>query len=484
MDKNHRFYNSIFIQAVLVVVGFALLSLVLSGYFFRQSMKAVAMKEAENKATIFLSTMETSVRRFVMDRESKRLTELIEERAKFLESNLNFTIIRVVVRDSQGRILDHTKTEKIGQTTYATDDFLKVIASGRPLIKRQIKTLQLEPGKPEIQVIEVTFPISNRKGDIVATVKIILDVRRTFELIHEEYWRFSKRVFLGFALASVLLILGTLFFLRRRIITPVLSVAAASARVASGDLEIRLVPRGRNEIAELTKSFNQMVEGLKQRDFIRETFGRYVDRDVARELMRRPEASRLGGEKREVAVLISDIRGFTSLSKSLSPEIIISILNRYFAHLIEVIQKHKGIIVDFLGDGVLVFFDPFENPVGPVISQAVHCAIEIQERMVVFNAEIRKEGLPEFHTGIGVNAGEVVVGNIGSLTRAKYGIVGSPVNITQRIQSMAKGGNVVISESVYHYLEEDLRIKQSFRVTLKSIPEKINLYVVEGFMKM
>ena len=104
--------------------------------------------------------------------------------------------------------------------------------------------------------------------------------------------------------------------------------------------------------------------------------------------------------------------------------------------------------------------------------------------MVVFNAEIRKEGLPEFHTGIGVNAGEVVVGNIGSLTRAKYGIVGSPVNITQRIQSMAKGGNVVISESVYHYLEEDLRIKQSFRVTLKGIPEKINLYVVEGFMKM
>jgi serine phosphatase RsbU (regulator of sigma subunit) len=258
MIKKHRFYNSIFTQAVLIVIGFALVSLLLSGYLFQQSMKIVAMKEVENKAAIFLSAMENSVRRFVTDRESKRLTELIEERAKFLESNLNFTIIRVVVRDPQGRILDHTRPEKIGQT-YSTDDFQKVITSGRPLIKRQIKTLKLEPGKPEIPVIEVIFPFSSRKGDIVATVKIILDVRRTFELIHEEYWRSSRKVFLGFALAAVLMVLGTLFF------------AEASARVASGDLETRLVPRGRNEISNLVQSFNQMVKGLKQRDQMRQS---------------------------------------------------------------------------------------------------------------------------------------------------------------------------------------------------------------------
>jgi len=116
MVKKHRFYNSIFTQAVLIVIGFALVSLVLSGYLFQQSMKMVATKEVENKATIFLSAMENSVRRFVMGRESNRLTELIEERSKLLESNLNFTIIRVVVRDPQGRILDHTRPEKIGQT--------------------------------------------------------------------------------------------------------------------------------------------------------------------------------------------------------------------------------------------------------------------------------------------------------------------------------------------------------------------------------
>lgn len=174
------------------------------------------------------------------------------------------------MRDPQGRILDHTRPEKIGQT-HLTDDFKKVITSGRPLIKRRIKTLKLEPGKPEIPVIEVTFPISSRRGDILATVKIILDVRRTFELIHEEYWRLNRRVFLGFALAAVFLVLGTLFFLRRRIINPVLSVAEGSARVAAGDLETRLVPQGKDEISTLIQSFNQMVEGLRQRDQMRQS---------------------------------------------------------------------------------------------------------------------------------------------------------------------------------------------------------------------
>ena len=158
MEKKHRFYNSIFTQAILIVIGFTLVALVLSGYFFQQSIRMIAMKEVENKATIFLSAMETSLRRFVMGSESDRLTELVEERATLLESKLNFTIIRIVVLDPQGQILDHTRPEKIGQTHF-DNDFQEVISANRILIKQQIKTLELEPGKPEIQVIEVTSPI-------------------------------------------------------------------------------------------------------------------------------------------------------------------------------------------------------------------------------------------------------------------------------------------------------------------------------------
>lgn len=225
-----------------------------------------------------------------------------------------------------------------------------------------------------------------------------------------------------------------------------------------------------------------MVTGLKERDFVRNTFGRYVDQDVAKKLMERPEASRMGGEKREVAILMSDIREFTSFSESLSPDAIIGFLNRYFSHMIEVIQGHQGIIVDFFGDSVLAFFDPLDGPVKPTIRRAVQCALDMQGAMVKITEELQGSGIPELQVGIGVNAGEVVVGNIGSEARSKYGIVGAPVNITHRIQSTAKGGQVVISESVYHHLGEDLLIKHSVCVSLKGLKEPMHLFLVEDLV--
>jgi class 3 adenylate cyclase len=103
----------------------------------------------------------------------------------------------------------------------------------------------------------------------------------------------------------------------------------------------------------------------------------------------------------------------------------------------------------------------------------------MQRNMVLFNTEMKAENLPELQTGIGVNVGEVVVGNIGSATRAKYGIVGSAVNITNRIQSEAKGGEVIISNPVYDYMNNDLKIKKSFTAHLKGVQEKMMLHIVE-----
>jgi len=271
MMKKFSFYNSIFTQAVFIVIGFTLASLVLSVYLYRQNMRMIAIKEAENKATIFLSSLETSVRRILSNKESKSLTELIEERVEFLETNLNFTIIRAMMRDSNGQILDHTRKEKIGEK-YLPEEFAEVMQSGRPRIKHQFKTLKLEPGQPKIPVIEVFYPIINRnRGDVQAVVQIIIDVRRTFDLIHMEYKRFSTSIFIGFASGAAFLILGMLFFLRRRIISPVLSVVEGSNRVSSGDLETLLVPHGSYEISNLMQSFNEMVEGLKQRDQMRQS---------------------------------------------------------------------------------------------------------------------------------------------------------------------------------------------------------------------
>jgi adenylate cyclase len=203
-----------------------------------------------------------------------------------------------------------------------------------------------------------------------------------------------------------------------------------------------------------------------------------VDQEIARELLSHPEASRMGGVKREVVILFADIRGFTPLAETLSPEATLQLVNRHFARMIEVIQTHRGIIVDFLGDAILAFFDPLDGPMGPVVQRAINCALNLQQGMEAEN--LAESEHPALHMGIGLHAGEVVVGNIGSESRAKYGIIGSAVNLTHRIQGQAQGGEVMISEMVFQHCEKTVAVLRSFETKLKGIAHPVTLYVLNG----
>ena len=255
-------------------------------------------------------------------------------------------------------------------------------------------------------------------------------------------------------------------------------ISRRAALVARGEYGDPLEVQSQDEIGQLTLSFNDMVAGLKERDFISNTFGRYVDQEIAQKLMARPEASRLGGEKRQVVIMFSDIRGFTPIAETLSPEATIQLVNGYFSRMVEVLRRHHGIIVDFLGDAILAFFDPLDGPLAPVGREALQCALSMQQAMLDVNLAGIGQKLPPLHMGIGLHAGEVVVGNIGSETRAKYGIVGSAVNLAHRIQAQARGGEVVVSQAVYRLVQPEVRITREFEVRLKGIQDPVTLYAV------
>jgi adenylate cyclase len=227
-------------------------------------------------------------------------------------------------------------------------------------------------------------------------------------------------------------------------------------------------------------SFKKMIKGLKQRDLIEQTFGRYVDRKVAEELMSRPEALRLGGEKRTVTIMMSDLRNFTAVSEKLQPEAVIKMLNRYFARMIEVIERYRGIIVDFYGDSILVFFNGLEADIEARSLDALRCALEMQQEFEKFVAENVRQGLPVLAMGIGIHTGEVIVGNIGTESRAKYGIVGSDVNLTDRIQAAAGGGKIVVSERTYDAISDFLKVSLEFKARLKGVEEIQQLYEIES----
>ena len=269
-------------------------------------------------------------------------------------------------------------------------------------------------------------------------------------------------------------------FVSARMLKPLRTLTVAAGQVSEGNLDVALPPvRTRDEVGRLTAAFGGMIDGLRQRDFIRDTFGRYVTKEVVDELLGSPDGLRLGGESRTVTILVTDLRGFTALASALPPKAVLEILNRYLARMVAVIQQHRGTVDEIQGDGILAFFGaPLGGDDDPV--RAVACAIEMQHALDAFNAEQRAAGLPDVGMGIGINTGEVIVGNIGSEQRTKYGAVGSAINMAYRIESYTVGGQIFLSPDTYERVRDVVRVRGTVTAEFKGLDRPLTLYDVGG----
>jgi class 3 adenylate cyclase len=192
-------------------------------------------------------------------------------------------------------------------------------------------------------------------------------------------------------------------------------------------------------------------------------------------LIENPASLELGGEKRRVTIMMTDLRGFTAMSERLAPEQVVSLLNGYFEVMVEVITRYQGTINEIVGDALLVFFGAPQD-VPDRAQRAVACAIEMQNAMERVYARNRGAGLPDLEMGIGLNDAEVVVGNIGTASRSKYAAVGSGVNMTSRIESYTVGGEILISESVRQAAGAALRIDGQRDVLPKGAESPLRIY--------
>ena len=230
----------------------------------------------------------------------------------------------------------------------------------------------------------------------------------------------------------------------------------------------------------LEADLQSQAEALALRSqFIRQTFGRYVSEDVVAQLLDAPEGLELGGVKRQVTILMSDVRGFTALAECLEPQEVMTFLNRYLEAMVDVILAYRGTIIEMLGDGLLVLFGaPLSRD--DDAERAVACALAMQLRMEDINALHRQAGLPDVEMGIGIHTGEVVVGHIGSQQRTKYGVVGSAVNLTGRIEAYTTGGQILISPTTYAATATLLTVSQQMTVAPKGVAAPLTLYAVSG----
>jgi class 3 adenylate cyclase len=224
----------------------------------------------------------------------------------------------------------------------------------------------------------------------------------------------------------------------------------------------------------------RLAEGLEIRNrFIQQTFGRYLSDEIVASLLESPKGLALGGEQRRVTILMADLRGFTWIADKLSPDQVVRLLNSYLGAMAEVILSHQGTIDEFIGDAILAVFG------APVrrdddARRAVACAVSMQIALAALNRRNQAEGLPRVEMGVAVHTGEVVVGNIGSEKRAKYGVVGSPVNHTGRIESFTVGGQVLISETTLREAGEGVRVGERLSVDAKGAREPITVHDLLG----
>lgn len=214
-------------------------------------------------------------------------------------------------------------------------------------------------------------------------------------------------------------------------------------------------------------------------ELVRRAFGRYVSEEVAASILQSPEGLELGGEEREVTILMSDLRGFTAMAARLAPRQVIEFLNLYLEAMVEVITRYQGTIDEIIGDAILVIFGaPLPSPDHAV--KAVACALDMQLAMRGVNDRLQAAGAAPLQMGIGIHTARVVVGNIGSLRRTKYAAVGSGVNLAGRIESFTTGGQVLISESTRAQIKSPLRLGGQFQVEPKGAPGKLDLFDVRG----
>lgn len=225
------------------------------------------------------------------------------------------------------------------------------------------------------------------------------------------------------------------------------------------------------------EKYREQLERNEQ--FIRATFGRYLSDEIVTEILERPEGLDLGGRLREVTILMSDIRGFTTLCEQLEPTEVVRVLNRYLGTMTDIILSYQGTIDEFIGDAILAVFGAPQQRNNDA-DRAVQCALAMQAAHDDLNRHNEEAGLPTLHTGIALNTGQVIAGNIGSERRSKYGFVGHAMNVTARIEDVTRGGDVMIADATLQKLLCRYRIDDSREIRAPGMDDPLYIHRVLG----
>lgn len=388
---------------------------------------------------------------------------------KFVKTFGESGVVTTFMVDSSGRLLAHPEGSRVTAGENVSDlEIVKQLLSGK---FNNGQTRYIDPASKEAQLGAYRTVGFGGLG-VVAEVP----EAKAFEAARKVQYR---------ATLVALIVLCISFFggyvFSGTITWPIKQLALAANRIAQGDFKIRLSPRGRDEVAQLSITFNEMAMGLEERDRVKATFAKFHSKEMADAVL--SGELKLGGERKSAAVFFSDVRGFTALSEGMDPEALVKILNRYMTRMVRVILDHGGIVDKYVGDAIMAVWGvPLSKP-GDV-ERAIRACLGMRASLGELNAELINEGIKPLKIGMGLNFGPLISGNIGSEERMEYTVIGDTVNTASRIESLTKefGTDLLISREVLEQVGGKFVVEKAHEAKVKGKSEPLAVYKVHGFI--
>jgi len=348
-------------------------------------------------------------------------------------------------------------------TYFVVSDYLAQLCTF--IFRHTGQTLGLFFGSYRIKLVAALLVVS-----VVPLATIVVDLysysgaRQQAEILIDE-----ASALLGLAISG--------YFISRSLLGPLGILSNAMSKVAAGDLDIRVAVTSNDQVGEVTGQFNTMVAGLRERERIRETFGRYVDESVAATILGRQGDGALAGEIGEATILFTDIAGFTTIAEYLQPGELVAALNEYLETVLEPIQRHGGIVNTFIGDGL---FASFNMPLGCADHAAAAVAAAIDIQRAVNSRTFGDQGVA-LATRIGISTGRVIGGSVGAGQRLSFTLLGDTVNLAARLEELNKqhGTRILVSEETRTACGERFAFKPLGRIPVRGRSEPVDVYSID-----
>ena len=283
-------------------------------------------------------------------------------------------------------------------------------------------------------------------------------------------------------LSIIVLFLSVMFiwFFSKSISRPVKTLARAAEQIEQGEFELDLKPKTKDEIGLLTSSFVKMGKGLAERERLKDSFGRFINKEIA-ELAMRGELA-LGGETKETTIFFSDIRSFTAISEKLTPAEVVEFLNEYMTSMVECVNATHGVVDKFIGDAIMCVWGA-PTSAGSPKEDALNCiraALRMRAALMIFNRGRGGDKKPVIRIGCGINSGPVVAGQIGSTQRMEYTVIGDAVNLASRTEALNKplGTDILITEYTYALVHDSVLVEEMPSVTVKGKEKPLRMFAV------